>query len=145
MKRKIATIATALALVCVMLACLCACGSTWGKIKSAYEKAGYKESADLQTYQTQINNALGEDKDAVTVHAMVRTADGLDLTKIAFVAIIEFKSTDDMKKLVEEHEDLKDALKGTYDDLQQSDAVNGNCLLLIPVGTDALSIFKGTK
>ena len=74
MKKRLATIVSALALVAVMLVGLCACGSTYGSIKSAYEKAGYAESESVSDAQKEIvSTFLGEDAEtAVTIHVLTK-------------------------------------------------------------------------
>ncbi len=138
MKKKLGLIVSAMALIVVMLVSLCACGSTWGKIKSAYEKEGYEETDAEATQTAIIEGIFGKDKEsAFTVHVM-KKGDGL----IASVAIIvEFKSTKEMEEMLKDKVTAEDA-KNVYDELQKLDTVNGNCFFCGVAGGD---IFKGTK
>lgn len=141
MKKRLATIVSALALVAVMLVGLCACGSTYGSIKSAYEKAGYAESESVSDAQKEIvSTFLGEDAEtAVTIHVLTKKDGGL-LDALKTVVVIEFKSTEKMEELMKKHVTAEDA-KNVYDELQKLDYVNGNCVLV----SGDKDIFKGTK
>ena len=124
MKRKV-TLLTVLMLTLSMLFALTACNS-YGSIKKAYEDAGYTESESVQEYQDEIVEAMGEDYENVcTIHLF--TKDLLD-----FALILEFHSTKDLEEAYESSE----TLKGLVKDLQNSDLVNGNCVLFLynPLG-----------
>lgn len=134
MKKK-SVLFTCILLAVTMIMVLCGC-STYGSVKKAYEKEGYTENSDLEAYQAQVVEALGEDfKDVCSVHLMVK-----DTIKVAL--ILEFKSTKEMEEQINESEKLKGMIK----DVQKSDLVSGNCVLLFytPL-TDAPDIFKSTK
>ena len=119
MKRKV-TLLTVLMLTLSMLFALTAC-SSYGSIKKAYEDAGYTESESVQEYQDEIVEAMGEDYENVcTIHLF--TKDLLD-----FALILEFHSTKDLEEAYESSE----TLKGLVKDLQNSDLVNGNCVLFL--------------
>lgn len=132
MKKKFVVVITSLTLIVFMLSMFCAC-SSYGSVKKAFEKEGYTESESVQSYQSQIKEAIGENnEDACTVHLMVK-----DTLKVAL--ILEFKSTDKMEEVIEESA----TLKGMIQDIQKSEIVNGNCVLFFytPL-TEALTIFK---
>ncbi len=135
MKRKIATIVTSLALVVVLLATLCACGSTWGSIKGAFEKEGYEEvdiSEDLKKlYES--NEDFKAAGDTATIHIMKKS-----LLEVSI--ILEFKSNKDMEEALKKHVTKEDA-ENIYEELQKLDTVNGNCFLIV----GDTKIFKGTK
>lgn len=80
---------------------------------------------------------------------MTRTPEGLaDIGKTNVVIILEFKSNDAIKEEIDKREGLKNLLKDSAEDLQQSKIVSGNCVLIINVGFDmanAYSIFESTK
>ena len=129
---------TCITLVVAMVMILCGC-STYGKIKSAYEDAGYAESEKIEAYQDQIYEALNaeseEDVEAVCkVHLFSKN--------LAVALILEFNSTDEMNEKIKE----SDTLKGMISDAQESKYVSGNCILLFATPlTDAAEIFESTK
>ncbi|MCI8343299.1 MAG: hypothetical protein HFE25_02500 [Clostridia bacterium] len=141
---------TVILLAVAMLTLLCGC-SAYGKIQSAYEKAGYEEQESVPNAQKDALKAImGEDYENVcTVHVMTRTPEGLaDIGKTNVVIILEFKSNDAIKEEIDKREGLKNLLKDSAEDLQQSKIVSGNCVLIINVGFDmanAYSIFESTK
>lgn len=116
-------------------------GSSYSKIKSAYEAKGYTESDKISAYQSQIDAALGDDyESSCTVHLM---ANGLNVA-----LILEFTSTKRMEEAFENSATLKGLLtdlenQGVTDAIRESDYVNGNCVLLFytPL-SDAKTIFK---
>ena len=128
--------------VLVSVLCLALCVFTlvgcnsYGSVLKAFEKEGFKESETVSNIFTDITKDLEKDEIVMTPHALTK---GLTCT----VLIIEFKSTDDMKKAVEESA----TLKGLSKDLSESDYINGNCmfvpvLCVSPTAKDALEIFK---
>lgn len=135
-------IVTSLLLVMAFAMALCGCaGSSYSRIKAAYEGKEYEESAKIEEYQTMINNALGEDfESACNVHCL---RNGLNVA-----LILEFKSTTKMEEAFENSETLKGFLKdlddkGVTEAIQNCELVNGNCVLLFytPL-SNALDIFK---
>ena len=152
MKRKFGLIVSALALIVVMVATLAACGSTWGKIKKAYEKENYHEvemSEDLK--KTLHLDEMPKTEVKMTIHVMT-TAElpekpsALDYAKLLtakYAVILEFTSTSDVKKYAEEHytEEQKKDMEKAWEEFQKLDSVNGNCVLVMGDG----AIFKGTK
>lgn len=152
MKKKLAIVVSALALVVVMLVGLCACGSAWGKIKSAYEKAGYHE-VELTDALKKAFGVKDEDvKEAdATVHFLTtaQLSEDPTLSELAglvtakYAIVWEYTNVDELQKHYKE--DLSESEKEKFDELwaeyQKSDVVNENCVLII----GDLSIFKGTK
>ena len=136
MKRKV-TLLTVLMLTLSMLFALTAC-SSYGSIKKAYEDAGYTESESVQEYQDKIVEALGEENEnyenSCTAHLFVKT-EGLFDSGVAL--ILEFHST----KALEEMTENSATFKGVYEDLQKSDWVKENCILLFALGSDSASVF----
>lgn len=136
MKRKV-TLLTVLMLTLSMLFALTAC-SSYGSIKKAYEDAGYTESESVQEYQDKIVEALGEENEnyenSCTAHLFVKT-EGLFDSGVALV--LEFHST----KALEEMTENSATFKGVYEDLQKSDWVKENCILLFALGSDSASVF----
>ena len=152
MKKKLSVV-FALALSAVMLFVLCACGSTWGKIKSAYEKEGYTEielSEEIKE-ALHLSDEDTEESDA-TVHFLTNAKVNDDDSTLELIAKIvlsktaivwEYKNVEAVQKAYKE--DLNEEQQEKFDELwkeyQKSDKVNGNCILVIG---DA-EIFKGTK
>lgn len=137
MKKKFATIFSSLALVAMLIATLCAC-STYGSVKSKYESNGWTENEDcVKLQETLLKNALGEDyAQTCKIHALAKNGSILN-----YVIILEFNSTDDMNKKIDESETLKCMIK----DVQNSDFVNKNCILLFSMTNEGREIFKNSK
>ena len=137
MKKKFATIFSSLALVAMLIATLCAC-STYGSVKSKYESNGWTENEDcVKLQETLLKNALGEDySQTCKIHALAKNGSILN-----YVIILEFNSTDDMNKKIDESETLKGMIK----DVQNSDFVNKNCILLFSMTNEGREIFKNSK
>lgn len=140
MKRKIFAVFTSLTLVVVLLMALCACGSTWGTVKSAFEKYEYEEiePSDEAKALYENNEDFKAAVDTATIHVMKKGT-------LTFAVILEFKSNADMEEALKKHVTKEDA-QNIYEELQKLDQVNGNCFLLAytPL-TDAGNIFKSTK
>ncbi len=140
MKRKLLAIFTSLTLVAVLLTALCACGSTWGSIKGAYENEGYEEvepSDEMKEFYEN-NEDFKAAADTATLHIMRKQT-------LTIAVILEFKSNDEMEEALKKHVTKEDA-ENIYDELQKLDTVSGNCFLLFATPlTNAAEIFKGTK
>ena len=137
MKKKFATIFSSLALVAMLIATLCAC-STYGSVKNEYESNCWTENEDcVKLQETLLKNALGEDyAQTCKIHALAKNGSILN-----YVIILEFNSTDDMNKKIDESETLKGMIK----DVQNSDFVNKNCILLFSMTNEGREIFKNSK
>lgn len=135
-------------MILVLALSFVACGgSSYGKIKEAFEKEGYSESADLESAMTSLKEALEEEEFSINVHYLYKVAAG------GGAFIIEFNSTDDMKKAMAENTEFKtqveglvtsDEAKELYDEAVDAGIVNGNCLC-IPFGlapNTYIEIFK---
>lgn len=137
MKKKLATIFSSLALVAMLIATLCAC-STYDSVKSEYESNGWTENENcVKLQETLLKNALGEDyAQTCKIHALAKNGSILN-----YVVILEFKSTDEMNKKIDESATLKGMIK----DVQNSDLVNKNCVLLFSMTNEGREIFKNSK
>ncbi len=136
-----------IAIVLVLAFSFVACGSSYGKIKSAFEKEGYKESEKLESFMSSIKDSLEEDELAVTVHYLYKLSEG------GGAFIVEFNSTNDIKKALNENEALKEKVEEyasseeaqeLYDKAKDAGIVNGNCVC-IPFGlapATYIEIFK---
>ena len=131
----------ALSMVVVLSVLMLVSCSTYGKIESAFEKGGYTlQNADKEATGT-IKTENGEI--TYTIHTFQKEGEGLlgGLTQAASTAIVwEFSSDADLMAALEESETLKGLIK----DAQNSDYVNGNCVLTT-INPEAVEIFKGTK
>ncbi len=138
----------ALVLVLVMsITCLVSC-STYGSIKKAFEKEGYT----LQNADNEPTGEIETDDGVITytIHTFQKESEKgegiLDnivggITEGLSTAVVwEFSSDKDLNKALEESE----TLKGIVKDAQNSDYVNGNCVLTT-INPKAVEIFKGTK
>ena len=144
--KRIFTAALAMLLVLASVLTLASCGSTFGTIKANFEKAGYELKADAEKT---IELTTDDGKLSVTVHTFQlkkqETGSGLGdliggIASLASTAIVyEFGSDADLAKALAENEDVMNAIK----DAQESDLVNGNCLLMT-INPEAVEIFKGT-
>ena len=133
MKKKFSVMACIM-LIAAMFALLTACSSI-SSIRSAYEDAGYTESESVQEYQNQVVEALGEDYENVcTVHVFTKANGLLDM---GVAVVLEFNSTAEMEEAIEGSE----TLQGLIADIQNSELVNGNCVLLLAIGSDSRSPF----
>lgn len=127
MKKTLFRVLT-LALVSVMLVCMLAsCGNAYGKIEKNFKDAGYtvKSVEDNDTGKT-LTAAFEEMEISATVHVF---------TKDVNVAIVvEFEAEGDLDKAME-----NETLKGLIKDVQKSDIVRDECLL-IPVTLNIVDI-----
>ena len=113
-----------LALVFVTLFTLVAC-STFGSVKKNFEENGYtyvELDEDDSTVKT-LTAELEEGEISCTVHMFSK--DGSILPAIALV--LEFGSDKELQKAFAE--DGSETLKGLIKDAQDSEYVNGNCVL----------------
>ena len=138
MKKKLAAIFSSIGLALLMLVTLCAC-STYGGIEKKFKNEGLSENKDLVNLQEALlTKALGEDyKSVCTIHAL-----GKDGSALNYVVILEFNSTEEMEKKISESE----TLKGIVKDAQNSEFINGNCVLVFytPLG-GGNDVFKSSK
>lgn len=123
--------AALLVLSCVFL--LASCGK-FGSIKKNFEDAGYTY-VEVADDDEDAKNALAivaeleEGEVSCTLHIFKKsTVDVGALTLYKFAFVFEFKSDADLQKAFEE--DGSNTLKGLIKDFQNSEYVNGNCILL---------------
>ena len=145
MKKKRNILVTCMLMIATVVMIFSACsGSKFAAIKSSYEEAGYTESESLKEYQSQIEAAMDEEYEkSCTVHLFTKANGLLDM---GVAIIFEFTTTKAMEDAVNGSETLKGLLKdldnaGILDDLQKSDYVNGNCVLILALGSDTVSTF----
>lgn len=120
-------------LIVVSAISLAACSSKYGALKSAFEKEGYTESEQVETWSETIKNELkGEDGEMVTnIHVLTK-----GITDV--VLVLEFKATDDMLEFYKESNTFQGAVKDItenedakafYNTLVDAGYANGNCLV----------------
>ena len=132
----------AVALVAVMVLSFVACSSTFGGIKSNFEKNGYTyvDAKEDSTSKT-ITAELEEGDISCTAHLFKTDgAFGVDV----YALVLEFKTDKDMKDAMSESATLKGMIK----DAQESQLVNGNCLLVpfsLTKADEMIKIFNGEK
>ena len=137
----------AFALLAVMVLSLVAC-SSFGSIKKNFEKAGYtyienadSEDGDAAVART-ITAELEEGDVSCTAHLFKTTTTLMVVEVPVYALVLEFATDEDMTKALSESETLKGMLK----DAQDSDYVNGNCVLVplsITKFQEMITIFKG--
>ena len=134
MKKTVKIVSMALLLVAVMVM-LVSC-SSFKKIKGNFEDAGYTLVENNDEANT-ITAELEEGNISCTANLFQKKGDLLTYNAL----ILEFKSDEDLNKALSESE----TLKGLVKDLQNSELVNGNCLL-VPLSLlkaeEMIDIFK---
>ncbi len=144
MKKKIFKLLT-LMLVGVMLVTTLASCSSYGKIKSNFKSEGYieLESEDNDTAKT-ITAELEKGNVSCEFHFWQKKLDddANDLEKIAnaltTVIILEFSSDKEIADAIEESKKLSEIIG----DLQKSEYVRDNCVLIPLLNTNAKDIFN---
>lgn len=129
---KILTVALMATLALFLVSC-----SSYNKILKAFEKEGYTELEESNELNSMLDKMFEDAEESgkadvkINIHILNKT--------LKTFAILEFNGTKDLYDYVENNETLKDKIK----DAQNSDYVNGNCILfmLIP-DKDVLNIFK---
>ena len=142
MKKKFVTVVSLLAVVMAMLMLFSAC-STYGKVKSTFEKAGYEVTDVSEERKTQLADLIGkENVDRADIHTFTK---GLN-----YAVVLEYNNSEQLVKALKDVVEFKefgvteDDGKAAYDKLQKSDKVNGNCVVLF-ASIDGYSVFKSSK
>lgn len=129
--KKLSIVAT-LVMCVVMAMSFAACSSSYGAVKKAFENEGYSESQTMEGFTSDIKEALEKDEISVNMHVFTK-----DIIKIAMV--IEFKSTEDLKKFYDNNEIVRDHVKNVSENedakafvksLEDAGYAKGNCLVL---------------
>ena len=144
MKKKVLKLLT-LMLVGVMLVATLASCSSYGKIKSNFKSEGYieLENEDESTAKT-ITAELEKGKISCEIHILQKKledgATGLEeiANKATTVIILEFSSDEDMAEAIKE----SGTLSGIIKDVQDSDYVRDNCVLVPLLNANAKDIFN---
>ncbi len=144
---KIFTRILAFLMLAVMVLSLVAC-SSFGSIKKNFEKAGYTyiESAEDEDGEAAIANKITAELEngeiSCTAHLFKTTTEILFADVPVYALVLEFDSDKEMEEALSESE----TLKGILADAQESDFVNGNCMLVPLSATkfqEMVNIFKG--
>ena len=138
---------TAVVILAVMVLSLVAC-SSFGGIKANFEKNGYTyvEDADSESTTKTITAELEEGDISCTAHLFKVKVGELPIVGDLFeyALVLEFGSDKDMQEAMAESETIKGIIK----DAQDSEYINGNCLL-VPIGLtkfeEMVKIFNGEK
>lgn len=131
--KKILTVFTLMILAIFLVGC-----SSIKDIQKNFEKEEYTLSAKLDSMYENLVSELEEDDIVIKPYLYTK---GLKMA-----ILFEFKNTKELEKAIEDSH----TLAGLIADLQQSDLVNGN-VLLIPIAftskdvDDIISIFQGKK
>ncbi len=120
----------ALTLVSVMLLMVFASCSAYGKIEKNFTDAGYELVSEDNSTANTIKAELEEGEVGVTVHIFKKSDSILN-----YAIVLEFSSEGDVEKSLEKSA----TLKGFVEDVQKSDLVRDNCVL-IPIGIDAANM-----
>lgn len=139
MKNTLRLVALMLVMVMSVLMIVSCSGSKYGAIKKSFENAGYTEvEADGDT--NTIVASLEEGDLQVTAHRLEKKGDILTYNAL----VLEFGSDEDLQKALADNETLKGFIK----DSQESDIVNGNCIL-VPLSflkaSEMITIFNESK
>lgn len=132
--KNVSTRILALVLVTVMLATmLVSCSSTFGKIKDNFIEAGYtyvsQDDEGNETAKTITTELKQGDLDC-TVHFFKKPV----LWKISvYCMVLEFKTDKELTKALAS--DKMNTLRGIIEDLQESELVRDNCIL-VPLAFD---------
>lgn len=141
----------AILLVVVSALSLVACSSKYGALKSTFEKNGYMESQDVETWSKKIKDEIkGKDGEMVTnIHVFTIDPDKATVTealKSSVILVLEFKATEDMLKFYNESNTAQGAVKDIqksedakafYNALVEKGYANGNCFVLAVLGDTA--------
>lgn len=134
MKRTLVRIA-ALTMLAVMLAVTLVSCSSYGKIEKNFKDAGYTlVEADDTT--SKITAELEEGSISCTAHLWKTESSLLDVIPV-YALVLEFGSEGDIDKAIEE----SGTLSGLIKDIQKSDLVRDNCLL-VPMSLTKLDEMK---
>jgi len=123
---------TAVLAVVVLAVALVGCSDKYGKIKKAYEDAGYTISEVVASEkESQLKDTLGEEQYNKIKDSKILFCNK-SLVNLAFV--VTFGSTDELKDFYGDEDAYNKAVESGY--------VNGNCVLLLGLTQGDRDIFK---
>lgn len=131
--KKLVQIMSLVLLVAFAVTCLASCNK-YPALKKAFEKEGYKENETLESTATKIKEEMEKDELAVNIHMLTKESNG-----ITSVLIVEFKSTEDMKKAYDDSATIQglvkdissnEDVKAFAEALENAGYAKGNCLAI---------------
>ena len=125
--KRIFALLLAVSLVLIFVSC-----SSFNGIKKNFTSAGYvhveRAGGDDAEKVNTIVAELEEGNLSCTLHTFKKESTAVGTTTYRYAFILEFKSDADLQKALEENG--SQTLFGLFHDLQNSQYINGNCLLL---------------
>ena len=125
----------ALLVAVMVLVTLVSCGSTFGKIKGNFEKAGYtyvSQDDDGNSTAKAIKAELEDGELNCKVHFFKTETEagafGISVSVPSYCMVLEFSSDKELQKAFSE--DGSETLKGMIKDAQDSEYVCDNCVLV---------------
>lgn len=142
--KRILSAAVVMLLMLSMVLSLASC-SSFGTVKANFEKAGYElvelTEDEKKAFDKLVSGKFETEDGVITYDVHFFQKKGGLLSGLSTTVVFEFGSDADMAKVIGESETLKGAIK----DIQNSDYVNGNCVLFpLNLNPDIVEIFKGT-
>jgi len=132
---RLLTLLLILAIAVTLVGC-----STFNKVNKALEEIGYaKIEGDKETEEAQKEAEESEYAIKVHVYSNAGSISALELVKLNFVLVFEFKATEDMKEYYAESDTLQGFIKDVQEDgsaeefynkLVEKGYANGNCLVI---------------
>lgn len=131
--KKLVQIMSLVLLVAFAVTCLASCNK-YPALKKAFEKEGYKENETLENTATKIKEEMEKDELVVNIHMLTKESNGL-----TSVLIVEFKSTEDMKKAYDDSATIQGLVKDISSNedvqsfaeaLENAGYAKGNCLAI---------------
>lgn len=130
--KKLAKILSLVLVLAMATLALVGC-SSYSSLKKAFEAKDYKENEKLETVAENIKKEIEKDDLVVTLHLMTKS------NGITSALIIEFNSTEDMKKAYDDSETIKGLVKDISSNedvtafqkaLEDAGYAKGNCLVV---------------
>lgn len=130
--KKLAKILSLVLVLAMATLALVGC-SSYSSLKKAFEAKGYTENEKLEKVAESIKEELEKDDLAVTLHLMTKE------NGLTSALIIEFNSTEDMKKAYDDSETIKGLVKDISSNedvaafqkaMEDAGYAKGNCLVV---------------
>ena len=124
--------ALAILLLGVMLLTLVSCGSSFGTIKKNFTDAGYTYVTQTQEDDAKANMITAELEEgdiSCTVH-FFQTKDSITGLIPVYCMVLEFASDAELQKALKDDVSGSATLRGMIEDVQNSEYVRGNCVLV---------------
>ena len=131
--KKIAAVIAVLSMTLI----LCACSSYSG-IQSRMKKAGFEVAENNSTETKTVTGVIDSMQLDCTIHTFSKKYEGTIADVSSFAIVLEFNSNEELEKALEEKIENNSALKEFIGNMEKSEYVNGNCIL-IPIAIGTLS------